>query len=345
MYLYELALELDVRSPELVERATALGLTGLGPSTELTAAQVASLRAGVPLPPPGSGSVAPAAPASPSSTGGGPVSWSPATEPTTGDPAAGPTASTTPVRSSLPPPPGRGPGVPVTPSAGPAPLEASALGPPRAGGADARPPARRRRLAIAGVAAVAIGAAVAFMAASTGISDERKAALAAEDADARDAATEAEEDRRADLAAFEDAVAQQATTAPAAPPGSSPEVPDPEEPVDLAAYCQGFVPVAEFFADDGRAPDGSALTFEATRDAMLATRDEVARGFELMVAGAPPARVADVEVVGDRLLATIDAIGASSGEAEAAAATEALAAASVEPELGRVVDDVRRRCT
>lgn len=45
MFLYELAIALDVRSVEMTERAKALGLDGIGPTSDLTADQVAQLRA------------------------------------------------------------------------------------------------------------------------------------------------------------------------------------------------------------------------------------------------------------------------------------------------------------
>ncbi len=60
MYLYELALDLDLRSPELAERARELGIEGVGPNSELTEAQVGLLRShlGAPVDP----SAVPAAP-------------------------------------------------------------------------------------------------------------------------------------------------------------------------------------------------------------------------------------------------------------------------------------------
>ena len=48
MFLYELAIELDVRSVDLAEQAVALGLGPLGPTADLTAEQAASLRAASP---------------------------------------------------------------------------------------------------------------------------------------------------------------------------------------------------------------------------------------------------------------------------------------------------------
>lgn len=48
MFLYELAIELDVRSVDLAEQAVALGLGPLGPTADLTADQAASLRAASP---------------------------------------------------------------------------------------------------------------------------------------------------------------------------------------------------------------------------------------------------------------------------------------------------------
>ena len=50
MYIYELALKLDVRSADLAESARGLGLVGATPSSELTGAQEAALRSGVEMP-------------------------------------------------------------------------------------------------------------------------------------------------------------------------------------------------------------------------------------------------------------------------------------------------------
>jgi len=45
MQLYQLAMELDERSPDVAERAEALGLGSVGPTSDLTPEQVATLRA------------------------------------------------------------------------------------------------------------------------------------------------------------------------------------------------------------------------------------------------------------------------------------------------------------
>lgn len=50
MYLYELALELDEKSVDLAARATELGLSGAGPSTQLNKHQAQALRQNVPMP-------------------------------------------------------------------------------------------------------------------------------------------------------------------------------------------------------------------------------------------------------------------------------------------------------
>lgn len=56
MFLYELAIDLGIRSPDLVARAIELGLTGIGPSSHLSPEQVQLLRAsygkGGPVAPP-----------------------------------------------------------------------------------------------------------------------------------------------------------------------------------------------------------------------------------------------------------------------------------------------------
>lgn len=87
MFLYELALEVDRKSGDLVELAAAMEMTGLGPSTELTADQAARLRAAVgerlaPVGGPGSDEVAT-----------GPAVWAPPSEQA---PAAVPPSGTAP---------------------------------------------------------------------------------------------------------------------------------------------------------------------------------------------------------------------------------------------------------
>ena len=62
MLTYELALELGIRSPELVERAKEIGIVGIGPSTNLNREQVARLHqeiTGMAAPPPPPPPVAP----------------------------------------------------------------------------------------------------------------------------------------------------------------------------------------------------------------------------------------------------------------------------------------------
>lgn len=71
MFLYELALELDRKSVDLVEIGTGLGMTGLGPSCTLTPEQEAQLRAAA-----GGGAAGPGA--GPGATGAaspGPAIW------------------------------------------------------------------------------------------------------------------------------------------------------------------------------------------------------------------------------------------------------------------------------
>ncbi|HEX2577718.1 MAG TPA: hypothetical protein VHK88_15300 [Aquihabitans sp.] len=60
MHLYELALELGVRSADLSSRAVELGLGEVGPASALTAEQVAALRADVAPPPVAAAATAPA---------------------------------------------------------------------------------------------------------------------------------------------------------------------------------------------------------------------------------------------------------------------------------------------
>ena len=65
MFLYELALQLGLRSTDLVERARGLGID-VGPSSYLTPEQVQRLAGGPPGPPPSPGaSVGPGQPGMP----------------------------------------------------------------------------------------------------------------------------------------------------------------------------------------------------------------------------------------------------------------------------------------
>ncbi|MEO6627383.1 MAG: hypothetical protein ABIP03_02305 [Aquihabitans sp.] len=76
MFLYELAIELDVRSPELMARATELGMTGILTTSHLTPEQVRELKAsygrgGPPPPPPPPGVGGAPTHGAPGANGGG----------------------------------------------------------------------------------------------------------------------------------------------------------------------------------------------------------------------------------------------------------------------------------
>lgn len=96
MFLYELALQLGERSTDLAERARALGVDGAGPSTLLTADQVAALRPGgaVPPPPPGGAvdGTLPPPPGAPGAVGGPALAWASGGSPATPGPTPGPGA-------------------------------------------------------------------------------------------------------------------------------------------------------------------------------------------------------------------------------------------------------------
>lgn len=133
MFIYELAVELDKRSSEVVEAARALGIADPGPATELSRDQVAQLwqsLSGAGAPPVGP------APTPPPPLVAEPWAEAPATSepPPAGDPwapaAAAPAPPATP--SGLAPPP------PPPPSAGWSPGEAAA--PPSTPPAPAPPP-------------------------------------------------------------------------------------------------------------------------------------------------------------------------------------------------------------
>lgn len=185
MFLYELALEMGVRSPDLVERAAALGLAGVGPSSELTAVQVASLRSGVPAPPP-----PPSRPDPPTGPGtdsqadapwrtarDGPVSWA-STHSAPDDGSSGPPW---PAQSSLAPPPGWTPGAGGAPPPG---LAGTGVPSPPP---DAKPERWSQWVAV-GVLAPLIVVLFAFMFVNSG-PDERRQKAIAERADAAAVAT------------------------------------------------------------------------------------------------------------------------------------------------------------
>lgn len=262
MLLYELAIVLDKRSPELTDAAARLGLGELQPASDLDAEQVAALRAhfGAMAPPPlaplGSGPpLLPAAPSgplaaepllfgdsapTPPSASGGPVapaSWGPPTSAPGWSPPAGTDASPSASPEHV------GPYF-AAPEIAAAEVVDSPLGlgdatlpplPPPPSGADraasgaAGGMGTGQKVMIGG-AVVAVVALFGFMAVNTGPDEERERSIAA-----KEAAIEAELD---------------ATTAPAsttaAPTTTAAASPDAYAPVDVDRFCQGGLAVATF---------------------------------------------------------------------------------------------------
>ena len=134
MLLYELAITLDKRSPDLVDAAAELGMGELQPATDLDAAQVAALRAHFagasppPLAPLGSGAAPLPAPPSGPLVGDPLVFGAPSSAPPTGAPQApaswGPPPGAAPPAGSLPPPGAVSPATGPRPGALPPPLAA-----------------------------------------------------------------------------------------------------------------------------------------------------------------------------------------------------------------------------
>ncbi len=321
MFLYELAIALDRRSPELTEAGAELGLGDLQPATDLDAHQVAALRAHFsggmqppPLAPRGSGATSPL-PAAPT----GPLSAEPLVFGAPPPQAASPGAA-----------PG-GPGVPVAPASwGPPTAPANWGPPPGALPAPPPPPAPSGEVAHTGPHFAYPESAAAPIAADspTGFGD---AALPAPPPPGSPspapgsgamgpgqkvliggavvavialfgfmlANTGPDESRQQAIAAKEAAIeAELATTAPAPTTTVTPTttaVPPPsvDEPVDLERFCRGGLAIATFelrlaaaIADEDFA-ELSGLV----RDRRAAWGDDVAT----MASGAAPALVHDIE--------------------------------------------------
>lgn len=259
MYLYELALEMGVRSPDLVERAAGLGMAGLGPSTQLSAAQVAALRAGVPAPPP------PAAgpPVGPSPATPGAISWP--GSPTPPPPAApGPPPAGSPGPGWVPPPPPVASGPPPAGSPGPGwvpPPPPPGIGsippppgappwPPGPGGPPGLVPGQGPGSGRAGLrvgfavvlTVVVVGVLGFFFLGTTTDRDERRRELEATNAEveARTAAEAADEAERADVERrFAELAEERGTTTTAVTAAG-------EGVVDRDRFCRAAMDITRF---------------------------------------------------------------------------------------------------
>ncbi|HRW38874.1 MAG: translation initiation factor IF-2 N-terminal domain-containing protein [Acidimicrobiales bacterium] len=290
MFLYELAIELDRRSGELIDLAAELGMGVVTASSTLDAAQVHQLRArlgpsggasGTPeLPPPATFAPppeeAPEAPEPPPSLTippvppahalVPPVTFEPpvhfeavAFAPDEADAPAAPPAGAGPGGSSLPPPP-----PPPPPSS--AAVGAGSASSPLAGFS------RSQRIVLASVV-VAVVALFGFMVATSGPDRAREREIA-------------EADRRAE--------ASQPTTtlAPATTTTVKPSV-DQAKPVDVTTFCEGGVPLltlqARFLvaaADDD---------FGELQDLSRERRAEWEANLDKVAVGGPPMYVDEVQ--------------------------------------------------
>ncbi len=184
MFLYELAIELDRKSGELVDAAAALGMGALMASSELDAAQVHQLRqrlggpAGAPAPPTGPVTFAP-----PAADGPPPFAPPVAFEPV-GAPAGGPTPPAPPVAFAPPVAGGPGPFAPPTaapmPSAAPPPppIAPDPSGPARPGARPGPGGFSRAQLVLLGMVGVLVVGLFGFMFATGGPDESRERAIA-----------------------------------------------------------------------------------------------------------------------------------------------------------------------
>lgn len=286
MLLYELAISLDKRSPDLVDAAAELGMGELQPATDLDAAQVAALRAHFgsasappPLAPLGSGATPLPAPPSGPLAGEPLVFGAPAAAPASGAPQA--PASWGPPPGAAPPPPPAGPGAaaPPPPAVGPVTWDPEGhVGPhftapevpagttgtppgPAAMPAPGLPPTSLPPTGPAGAAGPALPAGPGAPGPTTGLATGQKVliggAVAAVVALFGFMAinTGPDREREQELAAKEAAIEAElgTTTAPKSTTTTSPAAPttdppaqDAYSPVDVQRFCQGGLGVATF---------------------------------------------------------------------------------------------------
>lgn len=231
MFLYELAIELDRKSGELVDAAAALGMGQLTASSTLDPTQVHQLRQRIGAPAmgapagalPGPATFAPPPPGPPAD---GPVPFAaPSSAPPSAPPAFvppvafAPPAPGQPAFPPPPPPPPSGPAIGV-PASGPppAPAPASQPRPARPGGFS------RGQLVALGVAGVLVLGLFGFMVINSGPDEARERAIA--------------EDETA-VEPTEVEVATSLATATTEVPPTTAEAQDLTVPIDEAAFCDG----------------------------------------------------------------------------------------------------------
>jgi hypothetical protein len=275
MFLYELAIELDQRSADLVDAAESMGFGRLSSAAALDAAQVAALRsrfgpAGAPPPPLG---------AAPGPNAFAPPGLDLPPAPPMGPPAGPPLGGFAP-----PPPPPPPPGAGAAASVGAA--EGAAMG-------------RGQRIAI-GVVVVAVLGLFGFMVANSGPDEARERELA-----------EAERDAPEPTAFEPSSTEPSSETAPATASDepTTTFAQDLTAPVDVPTFCEGGDLVIPFEVRLWAASFDRDLAEmqELVRD----RRTEWRGALDLVSVGGPPALVDEVQRYEDGYEQWFDAIEAS----------------------------------
>ena len=361
MFLYELALELDVRSAELVERAAEFGLTGITAASTLTSEQVHRLRAELTGPP--SGGPVPAATFNPAATFG------PAA-------AAVPSSPDTAGAGSPPPAPAPPWGGQPAPPWGPAGATASPGGP---GAGTAGDTSRRGQWIAVGVLAPFLVALFAFMFTNSGPDRSRRQELSApatsvaparpEIVGGLDGSGERTDPKPSEAATIPAPTtttcegrparvqrAQPASTAadcgePAGPEapitpegggGATPGLP-PDRVVDSIAFCRGAIGLTAFelqlSAAVARGEEGGL------RKAVLDGRDQWHRDVQEMTNSGPAELRPDLLSYEAAYSAFVDAVGPETSDAEIRQGITEAAASGVLTSGQAINRQVQSTCT
>ena len=336
MFLYELAIELGERSPDLVDAAAALGMGELLPASQLSAEQVAALKAHIakrgpraagpggapPLPAPPSGPLVagPPAGADGARAPSAPASWGPPAAPASWGPpvaAGGPAAWGPPTGATPPPPPPLGSSPGAVPTFEP-PAEAAAPVAPPVGldGVGLPPSPPTSWAAPTGTPTGPVAGAPGVGPEESGLSKGQIGAIAAAALlvvalfGFMIANTGPDEEREAAIAAQETGVDEEPETTLAAtttvPETTTSLAPDVYEPRDVEAFCRGGIAVATFELRLMAAifdRDFAELQ-SLVRDRRAGWQSDVG----VLASGAPPINVDDVELYQSGYNALFDAI-------------------------------------
>lgn len=308
MFVYELAIELDRRSGELIEAATALGLGPLTASSTLDATQVHQLRqrlggpGAIPPPPPGPATFAPPPPEPPP----GPATFAPppaeAPGPAVFAPPVPPAAPSAPAPGAFVPPvafePVPGAGAPPSPPG-------SGLAPPPAPPRPPRPTGpggfTRPQLIALGTVLVLVVGLFGYMVATSGPDAEREREIAAGE-------LEPDPTEPEDLSST-----TVATTTTAAPEPTVAQ--DLTVPTDEVVFCAGGRTVVAFHLRISAAlvDQDEAELQGVARD----RRQEWDGALDQVSVGGPPALVDEVERYQVGVGRWLDALAAGASLAEA----------------------------